>query len=55
MDILETASPNEVVLFEDVDKYLSIAKEHGFITIGIDSGFGEPITKADFVIDTRTK
>jgi len=55
MDILETASPNEVVLFEDVDKYLSIAKEHGFITIGIDSGIGEPITKADFVIDTRTK
>lgn len=55
MEILETASPNEVVLFEDVNKYLAKGKEHGFITIGIDSGFGEPITEADFVIDTREK
>ena len=55
MDILQTASPNEVVLFEDVNKYLAKGKENGFITIGIDSGFGETITEADFVIDTRTK
>jgi len=50
---LGNAKPEEVVLFEDVNKYLKIGKEHGFTTIGIDSGFGEKITEADIVIDTR--
>ena len=49
---LKTTSPDRIVLFEDVNKYLKIAKEHGFVTVGIDSGFGEKITDADFIIDT---
>lgn len=53
MKILKNAKPEEVVLFEDVNKYLAIGKERGFVTVGIDSGFGAPITEADFVIDTR--
>ena len=53
MKILKNANPKEVVLFEDVNKYLAIGKEHGFVTIGIDSGFGEKITEADLVINTK--
>jgi len=55
MKILKNAKPEEVVFFEDVNKYLKAGKEKGFVTIGIDSGFGETITEADFVIDTREK
>lgn len=55
LKILKNAKPEEIVFFEDVNKYLKIAKEKGFVTIGIDSGFGETITEADFVIDTREK
>lgn len=51
--ILKNAKPEEIVFFEDVNKYLKIGKEKGFVTIGIDSGFGETITEADFVIYTR--
>lgn len=50
---LPNCKPEEVILFEDVNKYLAIGKQHGFTTIGIDSGFGETITEADIVIDTR--
>ncbi|MGM9968954.1 MAG: HAD family hydrolase [Anaeroplasma sp.] len=53
MKILKNAKPEEVVLFEDVNKYILEGKKRGFITIGIDSGFGAPITEADYVIDTR--
>ena len=50
---LPNCKPEEVILFEDVNKFLKIAKEHGFTAIGIDSGFGAKITEADIVIDTR--
>ena len=50
--MLKTTAPDRFVLFEDVNKYIKIGKEHGFVTVGIDSGFGEKITDADFVIDT---
>ena len=43
------------VLFEDVNKYLLEGKKRGFKTVGIDSGFGCPITDADYIIDTREK
>ena len=53
MRILGNAEPNEVALFEDNNKYLKIAKQCGFCTVGIDGGFGEPITEADIIIDPR--
>lgn len=52
-NILHNPKPGNVVLFEDVNKYLALGKQAGWITIGIDSGFGETITEADLVIDTR--
>ena len=52
---LKTAKPEEIVLFEDVNKYLAEGKKRGFKTVGIDSGFGCPITDADYIIDTREK
>ena len=53
--LIKNAEPNEVVLFEDVNKYLQEGKKRGFITIGIDSGFGKDKLEADYVIDVRSK
>ncbi len=53
MKALRNAKPHEVVFFEDVNRYLKIGKELGYITIGIDSGFGEKITEADYIINTK--
>ncbi len=55
MRILANAEPHEVALFEDVNKYLAIGKKCGFYTVGVNNGFGEPITEADIVIDPRAK
>ncbi len=51
--LIKNAEPNEVVLFEDVNKYLLEGKKRGFITVGIDSGFGKDKLQADYVIDQR--
>jgi len=51
--LIKNAEPNEVVLFEDVNKYLQEGKKRGFITVGIDSGFGKDKLEADYVIDVR--
>ena len=40
------------IVYEIIISIWNLAKEHGFVTVGIDSGFGEKITDADFIIDT---
>lgn len=49
--ILKNAKPEEVVLFEDVNKYLEEGKKRGFVTVGINNGFGKEEVKSDFTID----
>ncbi len=49
--ILKNAKPEEVVLFEDVNKYLDEGKKRGFVTVGINNGFGKEEVKSDFTID----
>ena len=49
--ILKNAKPEEVVLFEDVNKYLEEGKKRGFVTVGIVNGFGKEEVKSDFTID----
>ena len=51
--LIKNAEPNEVVLFEDVNKYILEGKKRGFITVGIDSGFGKDPLQADYVINQR--
>ena len=50
-DVLKNADPSEVILFEDVNKYLQEGKKRGFVTIGIQNGFGKEKIEADYVID----
>ncbi len=52
-NILKNAQGGDVVLFEDVNKYLQEGKQRGFVTIGIDNGFGNETLEADFVIDAK--
>lgn len=52
--ILKNAKPEEVVLFEDVNKYLEEGKKRGFVTVGINNGFGKEEVVSDFTIDART-
>ncbi len=52
--ILKNAKPEEVVLFEDVNKYLEEGKKRGFVTVGINNGFGKEEVISDFTIDART-
>ena len=49
--ILKNAKPEEVVLFEDVNKYLEEGKKRGFVTVGINNGFGKEEVISDFTID----
>ena len=49
--ILKNAKPEEVVLFEDVNKYLEEGKKRGFVTVGINNGFGKEEVVSDFTID----
>lgn len=49
--ILKNAKPEEVVLFEDVNKYLAEGKARGFVTVGINNGFGKEEVVSDFTID----
>ena len=49
--ILKNAKPEEVVLFEDVNKYLAEGKARGFVTVGINNGFGKEEVISDFTID----
>lgn len=51
--ILKNANPNEVVLFEDVNKYLEEGKKRGFITVGINNGFGKEEVQGDFTINAK--
>lgn len=51
--ILKNAKPEEVVLFEDVNKYLDEGKKRGFVTVGINNGFGKEEVISDFTIDAR--
>lgn len=51
--ILKNAAPNEVILFEDVNKYILEGKKRGFVTVGIDNGFGNEKLDADYVIDAK--
>ena len=53
--LIKNAEPKEVVLFEDVNKYILEGKKRGFITVGIDSGFGKDKLEADYVIDVKPK
>ena len=53
--ILKNAKPEEVVLFEDVNKYLDEGKKRGFVTVGISNGFGKEEVHADFTIDATKK
>lgn len=52
-DILKNAKGEDVILFEDVNKYLQEGKKRGFVTIGIDNGFGQETLEADYVIDAK--
>ena len=52
-DILKNAQGADVILFEDVNKYLAEGKKRGFVTVGIDNGFGQEKLEADFVIDAK--
>ncbi len=52
-DILKNAEGKDVILFEDVNKYLKEGKARGFVTIGIDNGFGQETLEADYVIDAK--
>ncbi len=49
--ILKNAKPEEVVLFEDVNKYLAEGKARGFVTVGINNGFGKEEVISDYTID----
>ncbi len=51
--VLKNAAPNEVVLFEDVNKYLEEGKKRGFITVGISNGFGKEEVQGDFTINAK--
>lgn len=51
--VLKNANPNEVVLFEDVNKYLEEGKKRGFITVGINNGFGKEEVQGDFTINAK--
>ena len=51
--VLKNASPDEVVLFEDVNKYLEEGKKRGFITVGISNGFGKEEVQGDFTINAK--
>ena len=51
--VLKNANPNEVVLFEDVNKYLEEGKKRGFITVGISNGFGKEEVQGDFTINAK--
>lgn len=50
-EVLKNAAPTDVILFEDVNKYLVEGKNRGFVTIGIHNGFGNEQLTADYVID----
>ena len=52
-NLISNARPDEVVLFEDVNKYLLEGKKRGFVTIGIKNGFGNEEIQADYIIDTK--
>ena len=52
-NILKNAQGSDVVLFEDVNKYLEEGKKRGFVTVGIDNGFSNEKVVADFVIDAK--
>ena len=49
--ILKNAKPEQIVLFEDVNKYLDEGKKRGFVTVGISNGFGKEEVHGDFTID----
>ncbi len=50
-EVLKNAKPEQVILFEDVNKYLIEGKNRGFVTVGINNGFGKEELTADYVID----
>ncbi len=52
-DILKNAEGKDVILFEDVNKYLLEGKQRGFVTVGIDNGFSNEKLEADYVIDAK--
>ena len=52
-NILKNADGQDVILFEDVNKYILEGKKRGFVTVGIDNGFGNEKLEADFVIDAK--
>ncbi len=53
--LLKNAKPEDVVLFEDVNKYLQEGKKRGYITVGIDNNFGKDPIEADYIIKTQEK
>ena len=53
--ILKNAKPEDVVLFEDVNKYLQEGKKRGYVTVGIDNNFGKDPIVADYIIKTQEK
>ena len=51
--ILKNAKPEQIVLFEDVNKWLQEGKKRGFKTVGIDNNFGPEKLEADLVVKTQ--
>lgn len=51
-NILKNASPSEIILFEDVNKYLDEGNKRGFVTVGIKNSFSSNEIHANYVIDS---
>ncbi|MCR5350728.1 MAG: HAD hydrolase-like protein [Acholeplasmatales bacterium] len=52
-NVVKNAKPEEVILFEDVNKWLKEGKARGFTTVGIDNNFGNEQLEADLVVKTQ--
>jgi beta-phosphoglucomutase-like phosphatase (HAD superfamily) len=48
--LVKNTEPGEIVLFEDVNKYLKEGKARDFMTVGIDNNFGNEKLVADYII-----
>ena len=48
--LVKNTEPGEIVLFEDVNKYLKEGKARDFMTVGVDNNFGNEKLVADYII-----
>ena len=51
-NVLKNAKPSEIILFEDVNKYLDEGNKRGFVTVGIKNSFTNGEIHANYVIDS---